>query len=78
MNLEKLYAFQRRMKKLEIDIDLMGNFPWIYLEKVNGNIVKETYHSARRFTVGFLPTKPGKEFNFLDIKKLFRVIRKYK
>lgn len=33
----------RRMEKMEIKLEGIGNFPWIYLEKVNGNKVKEIF-----------------------------------
>ena len=30
-----------RLKKIGIDIEMSGNVPWIYLEKVNGNRIKK-------------------------------------
>jgi hypothetical protein len=69
-----------RLKKIGITIEMVGNYPWIYLEKVNGNrIQKEDYfHGNHGFTIAFIPIKVGKEMELTDIKQVFRVIRKYK
>ena len=68
-----------RLKKIGIEIELAGNYPWIYLEKVNGNrIQKEDYYFANHgFTIAFSPTKLGEKLEILDIKKTFEIIRKY-
>lgn len=29
-----------RLRKIGINVELFGNYPWIYLDKVNGNKVK--------------------------------------
>jgi hypothetical protein len=62
-----------RLKKIGINIEMVGNYPWIYLEKVNGNrIQKEDYYCGNHgFTIAFLPIKP-------DIREVFKIIRKYK
>lgn len=69
-----------RLEKINIKIELAGNYPWIYLDKVNGNkIKKEDYYLGNwGFTIAFLPTKPNKEMELTDIKKVFEIIRKYK
>jgi hypothetical protein len=69
-----------RLKKINIKIELAGNYPWIYLDKVNGNkIKKEDYYLGNwGFTIAFLPIKPDKEMELTDIKKVFEIIRKYK
>jgi hypothetical protein len=77
-SLKSLDLFINRMKKLNIDIELLGNYPWIYLDTVNKNKVKEKYYSDHKFTIGFLPIKQNQLFEFLDIKELFQIIRKYK
>lgn len=69
-----------RLNKIGIEIVLAGNYPWIYLETVNGNRIKEEdfFYGNHGFTIAFLPTKLGKKMEITDIKKTFEVIRKYK
>ena len=69
-----------RLKKIGIDVELVGNYPWIYLEKVNGNrIKKEDYFCGNHgFTIAFLPIRVGQTMELTDIRKVFEIIRKYK
>ena len=76
-NLQELTIFIKRMKKIGIVIELIGNFPWIYLDKVNSNIVKDLYYGNHGYTIAFYP-RMGASFEFIDIKDLFKIIRKYK
>lgn len=39
-DLAKLDIFKKRMKKMGIDIELIDNYPWIYIDKVNGNKIQ--------------------------------------
>lgn len=73
----RIKSFVERLKKIGIDVELGANFPWIYLLKVNGNIVTEQYHSDYGYTIAFLPIKKHIEFDFLDIGETFKIIRKY-
>lgn len=79
-DLAKLHIFRERMKKLGIEIELMGNVPWIYIHKINGKRIQpEDYFEGNHgFTVGFLPVRVDQEFHFTDIGKIFELIRKYK
>jgi len=79
-DLIKLDVFRKRMKKLNIDIELISNYPWIYIRSVNGNIIKrEDYFEGNHgFTIGFHPIKLDQVFEFTDITKIFELIRKYK
>lgn len=69
-----------RLKKIGIEVQLSGNYPWIYLDEVNGNRIKnEDYYLGNHgFTIAFLPIKPDKKMEITDIKKTFEIIRKYK
>ena len=69
-----------RLNKIGIDIKLVGNYPWIYLETVNGNIIKEEdfFYGNHGFTIAFLPMSEREKIEITDIKKTFEVIRKYK
>jgi len=79
-DLKKLDVFVQRMKKLNIDVQLTGNYPWIYIDYINGNRVKreDYFEGDHGFTIGFLPIRPDQEFHFTDISKIFQLIRKYK
>lgn len=62
----------RRLKKLGIEIELLGNFPWVYLHKVNGKLVTEKFRAEHGFTIMFQTNnKPT------DLRETFKVIRKY-
>jgi hypothetical protein len=69
-----------RLKKIGVDIEMSGNIPWIYLEKVNGNrIKKEDYFCGNHgFTIAFYPVRVGEKMELTDIRKVFEIIRKYK
>jgi len=79
-DLTKLDIFRKRMKKLGIDVELLGNLPWIYIHKVNGNRIQreDFFEGDHGFTIGFLPVRPDQEFHFTDITRIFQLIRKYK
>ena len=65
-----------RLNNIGIDVELVGNFPWIYLTKVNGNIIDESdYTSNHGFTIAWNRDKVELDS---DTKRIFQVIRKYK
>lgn len=64
-------SFINRMGKIGIKVELFANYPWVYLHKVNGNLVTEKYCSEHGFTV-FMGGGP-----MMDIGKTFKLIRKY-
>ncbi len=76
-DLKKLDVFVKRMSKLGISIELVGNYPWIYLDKVNGNRIKEKFHADHGWTIGWLPVMANRPFTFTDIPEIFKIIRKY-
>jgi hypothetical protein len=79
-DLSKLQVFRKRMKKLNIEIEMWSNYPWIYIDKVNGNKVRQEdyFHGDHGFTIGFHPIRPDQVFEFTDIGEIFKLIRKYK
>ena len=77
MEKDKLTVFVDRMKRIGIDIKLAGNFPWIYINSINGKRVTETFEANHGFTIAFLPIKNDKEIEFTDITEIFKLIRKY-
>lgn len=75
--MEDINTLVTRLKKIGIEIELFANYPWIYLDKVNGNIVKEKFLAEHGFTIMFLKSEKRKN-DFTNIGKMFDVIRKYK
>jgi len=74
---DKITTFVQRLKAIGIEVELFGNYPWIYLDRINGNKVEEKFHSDYGFTLAFLPARMGQETNFTDITEIFKIIRKY-
>ena len=66
------------LKRIGIDVTLLSNFPWIYLDTVNGMRVTEKFHSDHGFTIAFIPIKKDKILKFTDIGKIFEILRKYR
>ena len=74
MDQNKLAVFVNRLKRIGVNVELFGNYPWIYLDTVNGNKVKEKFMAEHGFTVAF----QNKGIEFTDIGEIFKIIRKYK
>lgn len=70
---EGIESFVKRLAKIGIKVELESNYPWIYLKKINGEIVIETFEGNHGFTIAFYT----KEFHFTDIEEIFKLIRKY-
>lgn len=73
-----IITFVERLKRVGVEVKLIGNCPWIYLDSVNGKRVTELFHGNHGFTVAFYPIRPGESFKFTDVKEIFKIIRKYK
>jgi hypothetical protein len=69
----ELETFIHRLKRIGIEIELVGNYPWIYLDRVNGIKVKEKLHSEHGFTLAFL--NKDDSYKLTDTKKILEVIR---
>ena len=76
--MNKIDIFVKRLQKLNINLELVMNFPWIYINKINGKRVTETFRAEHGFTLAFLPIRVNQELDFTDIKEIFKLIRKYK
>lgn len=72
-----LKVFTNRMKRIGINLELVGNYPWIYLDKINGIKVQEKFHSEHYFTIAFTSVKFDGEIKLTDLKEIFKLIRKY-
>jgi len=75
--MDKIKTFVERLDKIGIKVQLYANYPWVYLDQVNGKRVTETFRAKHGFTLCFLPIREGQEFKFTDITRIFEVIRKY-
>jgi len=64
-----------RLRTLDIEIELGGNVPWIYLRKVNGKSVKELYAGNHGFTAFWYPSTFNGKIKFSDRRKVFQKIR---
>lgn len=69
-------SFVNRLAKIGINVELVGNYPWVYMRKVNGNSVKDKWLGNHGFTVFFRATKPGQSDTITDINVIFKQIRK--
>jgi hypothetical protein len=80
--MNEVQVFINRLKKIGITLELMGNYPWIYLNKVNGNkIESEDWVNANHgYCIAWSGVKLNEEphLNWYHIKKTFELIRKYK
>ena len=76
--MNKIETFIKRLKRIGINIELFGNYPWIYLDVINGVKVTEKFEANHGFTIAFHPVRPGQELAFTDITEIFKLIRKYK
>jgi hypothetical protein len=75
---DKIKVFVERLKKIGIEVKLMGNFPWVYIDEICGIKVREKLYGNHGFTLIFLPGRtdsPPSEFT--DIAETFKLIRKY-
>lgn len=75
--MDKITVFVERLKKIDIDVKLGGNLPWIYIDYINGERVTEKFQGNHGFTLAFIPIKEGDQIKFTDIKEIFKLIRKY-
>jgi hypothetical protein len=78
--MERLNTFVRRMKKIGVDVQLIGNYPWIYIDSVNGNKIKQEdfYYGNHGYTIAFIPIRLGEKLELIDISKTIKLIRKYR
>lgn len=69
MNL--IERFVRRLKKIGIDITLSANYPWVYLDEVNGLWVGEKFRANHGFTAFFITD----DVKWSDRRVVFQMIR---
>jgi hypothetical protein len=74
----EIKTFINRLEKIGVKVELLGNYPWVYLDRVNGNKVTEKFQADHGFTIAFLPIRVGQSMKFTDLSEIFKIIRKYK
>ena len=77
----EINIFIRRMKRIGIELQLVGNVPWIYLDSVNGNKIKreDFYLANHGFTIGWTGVRLGTEPHLIEEwDMIFKMIRKYR
>jgi hypothetical protein len=71
-----------RLSKIGYDVKFTMNYPWIYLQEVNGIAVQQKRNSEHGFCFGYFTasTSNTTEFNFdnTDLKELFNLLKIYK
>jgi hypothetical protein len=77
MERDVLEAFQDRMLRLGINVELVGNYPWVYIESINGKRVTETFRANHGFTIAFTPIRLGQKLEITDISEVMNLVRKY-
>lgn len=71
---DRITRLVNRLQKIGIEIELVGNYPWIYLDKVNGVKVTETYRGNHGFTAFFLHGRED-QVVWSDRRAVFNKIR---
>lgn len=75
--LDELEIFIERLKKININLNLSANYPWIYIDSINGIKVKEKQYSDYAWTIGFYPIRRDENFKFYNLDETFKLIKKY-
>jgi len=70
----------KRLRRCGIEIELSGNYPWIYLDKVNGNRIKQEDFTANHgFNIAWFGIQNDDRIKLAeDPKTIISIIRKYK
>lgn len=67
--------FRDRLLNIGIEINFIGNYPWIYLDTINGIKVKGAFLGDHGFTAFWSPIKLGESTKITDISEVFKKIR---
>lgn len=73
----RLETFIKRMDKLGVKIKITSNYPWVYITSINGTVVYDKYQSEWGFVLCYMPIRIGEEIKFVELEKIFKLIRKY-
>lgn len=67
--------FCRRLEQIGVTVELFGNYPWVYMGKVNGKRVKGLFEAEHGFTAFYTPTRIDGVARFSDRKVVFAKVR---
>ena len=72
-------TLKNRLSKIGIEIELSGNYPWIYLDKVNGIRIKsEDFTANHGFNIAWFGIRNDDKIKFAEEPKvIIALIRKY-
>jgi hypothetical protein len=72
-----LEIFINRLSKIGIAVTFISNYPWIYLDTVNGKKIKGRYMGNHGFTAFWLTIRRDdpKKYRITDISIVFDKIR---
>lgn len=73
--MNELDKFYKRLLNIGITITLISNYPWIYIDTINGKKVTEKLYSDHGFTLGF---SMKDSILYYDLSEVFKILRKYK
>jgi hypothetical protein len=73
-----LNILKNRLSKIQVEVEFKINYPWVYIDSINGIKVKERHFSKHGYTIAFLPTKLGDNLKFVNISGIFKLIKEYK
>lgn len=73
--MEKIAVLIDRLERIGISVSFSCNYPWVYIDTINGRRVQETYLANHGYTIAFLC--PDGEVRYTDIGLMFKLIRKY-
>jgi len=74
---DKIVIFKNRLQRLGIEIEIDGNFPWVYLRAINHILIKVTFMAKHGFTLAFMPIREGQETKFTNLREIFKLVRRY-
>ena len=67
--------FVNRLNRIGIEVTLIGNYPWVYMDTVNNKQIKENFCACHGYTAFFMPVTNKQKVRFSDRRTVFRKIR---
>jgi len=79
MTQDPLSTLRQRMQRIGIEIEFVGNFPWIYLDRVNGiRIRQEDFTANHGFNIAWFGIRNEDKIKLAeDPKIIIALIRRY-
>ena len=74
-NCYPINSFVIKLARIGIYVELSYNLPWIYLTKVNGKFVEETFYAEHGFTAFWFPVRRGGKTKFTNRREVFKKVR---